>query len=424
MSRTWAVVKREFLEMIRTRAFLFGTIVGPLLILGMFGFQIFLATRAGGGERTVIVVDRGAGTLGTEIGVLLRDRYTPGQTRFRVELEPPTAASDDELRADLLARIGRGEADGFVWIPREVLAGDVVVYEGKNATSLGDMERIRGAVQTAVQQARLAEAGIDAAAVREAMRRIPFEARSHDGKAARGSTGALMGLTYVLGFVIYFVVILYGNAVLRGVLEEKRERIVEVVVSSIRADQLLVGKVLGIGAAGIFQLLIWAAVGAGVLAWGGVIAMSMGAAIPDLPRVPLGVTLIFFFFFVTGYLLYAIMYAAVGAIATSDQEAQQLQMPVIMLLVLAISMMGAVMMDPNGAAAVIGSIVPITAPVVMPMRAVVTAIPPAELAAAMVLIVSSCVALLWMTARIYRIGILATGKRPSFREVWRWVRTG
>jgi ABC-2 type transport system permease protein len=425
MSRTWAVVKHEFLEMIRTRAFLVGTILGPLFMLGLVGFQILMATRTGGSERTIVVVDRSGMGIGQATGQLLSVGPGDGRAGFRVEYAGASSNSvDDDLRAELLARVKREEIDGFLWIPEGVLDGAVVSYSGSNAASLADMERVRGSVQTAVQGGRLEAAGIDAGAVGNALRRVPFEARNTDEKAASGSTGALIGLTYALGFGIYVVVLLYGNSVLRGVLEEKRERIVEVVVSSIRSDQLLVGKVLGIGGAGVFQVLIWAGFAALALTRGGDLALRFGAAVPELPTVPLSVGVTFIFYFATGFLLYATMYAAIGAIATTDQEAQQLQMPVIMLLVLALSMMGAVMMDPNGTAAVVGSLIPFTAPVVMPMRAVGIGIPAAQLAGSMALLGLTVITVLWVAARIYRIGILATGRRPTMREVWRWVRAG
>lgn len=433
MSRTWAVIKREFMEMVRTRAFLIGTLLGPLFMVALVAFQIFMATQAGAGERAVVVVNEAGAQLGEAVAQFLAPPVVEGEapvaeperrTRFEIELASPAAGEADALRDALLARVNQGEIDGFLWIPAGVLGGEAVSYDGKNASSIMEVERIRGAVQAAVQSNRLAAAGIDAGEVTAALERVPFSARKTGGKAASGTSGALMALTYILGFVTYLVVILYGNAVLRGVLEEKRDRIVEVVVSSIRADQLMVGKVLGIGGAGVFQVLIWAGFGALALTRGAAIAERFGATIPELPTVPLSVGLIFLFFFTTGFLLYATMYAAVGSIATTDQEAQQLQMPVIMFLVVAISMMGPVMMDPNGIAAAIGSMVPFTAPVVMPMRAVVTGIPAGQLVGSTVLITLTTVGLLWVSARIYRIGILATGQRAPLREVWRWVRTG
>jgi ABC-2 type transport system permease protein len=410
--------------MIQTRSFLIGTLLGPLFMLGLIAFQIFMATRAGGGEWTVAVVDQTGDGLGRAVEEVLAADREGSRTVFRIEIAQTAGRRDDDVRAELQARVGRGEINGYLWIPAGVLSGEGVVYDGKNATSIVDMEQLRGVIQTAVQGARLAAAGIDAGEVEAALQRVPFDARMTGAKAASGTTGALMALTYVIGFAIYIVVLLYGNAVLRGVLEEKRDRIVEVVVSSIRADQLLVGKVLGIGGAGLFQVMIWASFGALALSRGASIAERFGATLPELPSVPLSVGLVFLFFFATGFLLYATMYAVVGSIATTDQEAQQLQMPVILFLVVAMSMMGQVMRDPSGTAAVIGSLIPLTAPVVMPMRAVVTAIPAPQLVGSMVFVLLSTAGLLWVAARIYRIGILATGKRPALREVWQWVRTG
>jgi ABC-2 type transport system permease protein len=424
MLRTWSVIKREFLEMIQTRAFLIGTILGPLFMLGLIGFQIFMATRTAVSERKIIVVDQTGRGVGQAVGQGLTANGEAGRGRFTIEFVEADLAAGDAIRAELLERVGRDEVDGFLWIPAGVFSGEGVSYDGKNATSIAEMEQIRGVVQIAVQGVRLAASGIDAAEVAQALERVPFDARKTGGKAASGTTSALIGLTYILGLAIYMVVILYGAAVLRGVLEEKRDRVVEVVVSSIRADQLLAGKVLGIGGAGLFQVSIWAAFGALALSQGAAITARFGATLPELPSVPLSVGLIFLFFFTTGFLLYATLYAAIGSIATTDQEAQQLQMPVIMILVVGVSMMGPVMADPSGTAAVVGSLVPFTAPIVMPMRAVVTGIPLAELVGSMALVVLTGAALLWVSARIYRIGILTTGKRPSMREVWQWVRTG
>lgn len=424
MSRTWSVIKREFLETISTRAFLIGTITTPLLIIGGFALQIFLASRTGGGERQIVIVDLSEHEVGGAVADLLGAGNGEGRTRFTIEFAELDPAGEEATRTELLDRVDRDEIDGFLWIPADVMTGGTVSYDGENASSLLDMERIKGGVQTAVQGARLANAGIDPTAVTDALSRVPFDARKTGGRAASGSTSALMGLTYILGLAIYMMVILYGAAVLRGVLEEKRDRIVEVVISSIRADQLMIGKVLGIGGAGVFQVSIWAAFAGLALSQGNEVAMRFGAPLPELPDVPITVGLIFLYFFATGFLLYATLYAAVGAIATTDQEAQQLQTPLMMLLVAGIMLMMPVMMDPAGKVAVIGSIVPFTAPIVMPMRAAVVGIPPLQLVGSMALILLSLMALIWVAARIYRIGILSTGKRPALHEVWQWIRVG
>src|SRR5690625_163886 len=425
MSRTWVVIRREFTEMTRTRGFLIGTILTPLLMVGIFALQIFFATSTGSErERNIVVVDLSGEGLDRAMVGLMAQGGDGERGRITVEVVEGANTDAEELRTVLLARVAAEEIDGFLWIPDDVLKGGTVSYDGKNASSLFDMERLRGAVQTVVQGARLAHSGIDPAEVGLAMQRVPFDARRTGGRTATGTTGALMGLAYFMGLAIYMVVIIYGVTVMRGVLEEKRDRIIEVIMSSIRAEQLMVGKVLGIGAAGLLQVGIWATVTAFGLTQGNKIAAKFGATLPELPSVPLSVGLIFLFFFASGFLLYATLYAAVGAIATTEQEAGQIQTPVIFLLVAGIMMMAPVMMDPNGSVSVIGSLVPFTAPIVMPMGAAVTEIAPIELLGSVLLILGAVVAFLWIAARIYRIGMLSTGRRPTMKEVIQWVRVG
>ncbi len=425
MSRLWPVVKREFSEMVRTKAFVIGTVLGPVLIIGLFALQIAMA-GAGNRERAIAIVGEADEALIEQVAAALQaDRITVGgesRSRFIVETHTTDAGNADALRGELIERIEADELDGYLWLPATVIDGAAALYEGKNATNLGDMERIRAAVQVTVQGVRLRTAGIDQTRVAQALQPVAFEARKTGEKAATGTPAALMVLTYILGFAVYMIVIFYGNAVLRGVLEEKRDRVVEVIVSSIRADQLLTGKVIGIGAAGILQIAIWIAFSTLALTRGDEIAAHLGGSLPELPAVPISVAGIFLLYFLVGFILYAGIYAAMGAIATTDQEAQQLQLPVIMLLVVALSAMAPVLNDPAGPVAVAASLVPFTAPIVMPMRAAISEIPLPQLIGSVVILILTAIAVLWLAARIYRIGIFATGKRATPREVWRWLR--
>ncbi len=426
MSRTWSVVKREFTEMVRTKAFLIGTVLGPLLMVGLLALQV-LMMRGQAGDRTIAIVAEGGDGIARGVVATLTGESPDGSlerrgTHYGTEVIVTDAGDADALRQELLARIQAEELDGYLWLPAAVIDGEAALYEGRNATSFNEMAVLEAAVQTTVQGVRLRASGIDPARVAAALRPVRLEARKVGDKAASGAPEALLVLTYMIGFAIYMVVILYGNAIMRGVLEEKRDRIVEVIVSSIRAEQLMVGKVAGIGAAGVFQLLIWIGFAGLGLTRGGAIAARFGATLPELPEVPASVGVVFLFFFFAGFFVYAGLYAAMGAIATTDQEAQQLQFPVIIPLIVAITMMGAVVNDAGGTLAVVGSLVPLTAPVVMPMRAAISEVPLPQLAASMVLVVAAALALLWISARIYRVGILATGKRPTPAELWRWLR--
>lgn len=184
----------------------------------------------------------------------------------------------------------------------------------------------------------------------------------------------------------------------------------------------MLGKILGIGGAGLLQVLIWTVFAALALRFGDSLAAAIGLKLPPLPDVPARVAVIFLAFFTTGFFLYAAIYAVLGAIATSDQETRQLQFPVVLLLVLTIVAVMPILNDPAGRVAVVGSLIPFCAPILMPMRAALMEVPVTELAASLALLVVAGLVAAWLGAKVYRIGILSTGRRPTLAEVWRWVR--
>lgn len=427
MSETWVVVKREFTESVRTKTFLLGTLFGPVLILGLL--LLPSALGGGGAERAVAIVDGTDLGLGEAVAAALRvvppgaEADSADRTVFRVEVERLAGRDAAAVRAELEARVGARSLDGFLWLPAGVMDGEEALYEGRNATNFGEVREIGTAVQRAVQAVRLREKGIEPQMLAEVFRPVPFEARKAGERAATGTAASAFFLAYVLGFVVYLVVALYGNGVMQGVLEEKKDRIVEVVMSSIRAEQLMLGKIVGIGGAGLLQVLIWTAFAALVLAFGDAVAAAIGVTLPPLPDVPPRVAAIFLVFFSAGFFLYAGIYAALGAVATSDQETRQLQFPVVLLLVLTFVAVVPILNDPAGRIAVVGSLIPFSAPILMPMRGALMEVPPVELGASLALLVVAGLVAAWLGARIYRIGVLSTGRRPTVAEVWRWVRT-
>lgn len=435
MSRTFAVVKREYTESVRTKTFLFGTLFGPIILLAFIFVPVLLLARTRG-ERDIAVVDASGHTLAPRValalGAVASSLPKSGGDAQRIERVSfqtqtitlsPGGEPADSVRASLNHRLGTGTLDAYLWLPSDVLNGGRVEYVAKNVTNLGELAEVRSAVQTVVQQDRLAAQGLNPAAVAAAMRPIAFQARKAGQAGPQGTPEAAFVVAYMLGFLVYMVVIMYGNAVLRGVLEEKRDRIVELVLSSIRAEQLMVGKVLGIGAAGLTQVLVWVAFAALLLTRGQAMVARVGASLPTLPHVPLSFAVVFVIFFAGGFLLYSTLYAAMGAIATTDQEAQQMQFPVLLPLIAGILIQQSVIAEPDGPIALWGSLIPLTSPVVMPTRAYLTHVPPAQMALSVALMVAGCFVLIWVAAKIYRIGILSTGKRPSAAELWRWLRT-
>jgi ABC-2 type transport system permease protein len=437
MSKTFAVIKREFTESVRARTFLVGTILGPVFMIGLFAVQFLIISRSGGGEHTIAVVDATGRGIGEQVERMLGGEGAVGRrsgvrAAFTPELITIDGEQADAQRQTLNERIVAGELDGFVYLPPDLVESGNARYEGDNATNNSVTGEVRNAVQQAVQSVRLQAEGIDPNRVTSALRPVRMETAKTGDDGATGSAEATSVIAFLLGFAIYMSVLLYGASVMNGVLEEKRDRIVELIVSSIRAEQLMLGKVVGIGATGVLQMSIWVAFAALLIMNAPQLASIFNA--PDevvamlsagglLPSVPLSVGIMFVIYFAGGFFLYSTMYAVLGAIATTSQEAQQLVFPVVMPLIIGFFLVPMATQNPDGGAAVIGSLVPFTSPMVMPVRAIIGGVPPLQLALSIALLIGTGLAIVWIGGKIYRIGILATGKKPTMREVWRWVTT-
>jgi ABC-2 type transport system permease protein len=243
------------------------------------------------------------------------------------------------------------------------------------------------------------------------------------GRGGSGIVSAIFG--FIIAFLLYMMIMLYGQNVLRGVLEEKMTRTAEVVMASVKPDILLAGKILGVGAVGLTQQIIW--FGSAAILFSYAAAMGKAMGMPEMQGVafptisaPLFLALIFFFLF--GYILYSSMFAAVGAMVGNQEEAQQAALPVVMLLIASVIFIQPILLNPSGGLAVALSLIPFTAPVIMPLRMSATQVPISEIAISLVGVAVACWAAIWASARIYRVGLLMTGKRPNLKELVRWIR--
>lgn len=420
MSRTWTIVEREFLATTRTKGFLLGTLFGPAILAAWILLPALLSDS--GGARAIVVID---GTR-TDLGGAVADQLARDSEylAFSTRVVTPGPGAADSVRADMAARTAAGEIDGYVWLPPGMPAGESASYEARHATNMREVGTVRSAVDDAVRQARLRAAGIDPSTLSEALRPTPFEARAVDvegrGGAASGETMTVVAIMAV--FVLYFVILLYGNSVLRGVREEKENRVVEIVLSSIRAEQLMAGKVFGIGGACLLQVAIWVALAALVSAFGEDLVRSIGGQVPTIPSIPASAALVYLAFFAGGFFLYASIYAALGSFATSGQDAQNMQFVAMVPLMGAFFMAFGVMNDPESALAVAGSLIPFTSPIIVPLRAILGAIPWSQTFLAAILLALTCWGMLWVAGRVYRVTVLATGQRPTVRRLWRWMR--
>jgi ABC-2 type transport system permease protein len=428
-------MKREFLEFVQTKTFLIGTLLGPLLIAGFIALEVFILTRTGGGDYSLAVIDQSGGEVGAQFVSMLPTMASANPvgrpTVFNTRLIDAPAQLQ-QVTDSLEARISADSLDGYLIIPPGILGGDRASYHGSNATSQTVTNTLRSALQMTVHAQRLAQQGIDPARVQGALRPVQMDAQKTGGKGVTGSAEGGQAMGFLMAFAIYLVVLLYGAAVMNGVLEEKRDKIVEVIVSSLRARDLMIGKVLGIAGAGLLQMTIWVVTVGLVLAYASSIATilnlspekarAFNALSQMLPQVPLSVGIVFLLFFAGGFFIYATLYATIGSIATTNQEAQQLVFPAMMPIILGFFMSMVAVENPDSSMSVAGSMIPFTSPLVMPIRAVTGSATTLEIVVSVALLVVTGLAILWLAAKIYRVGIFATGKRPTMAELGRWLR--
>jgi ABC-2 type transport system permease protein len=417
MRNVLLIIRREFLERVRTRSFVLSTVLFPLFMAAM----IFLPSlmRTGGGERTLVLVDQSPAGIGQSVVQAMQaPREEKSAIRYTIErVEGPV----EPQRARLNARVESKEIDGYLWIGPDVLASSEVQYRARDVTKMQVVEDIEQAVTAAVRQERLRGQGLTAAQVAQLVRGVDVKAaRITGGGEEGGNIFATLITAYVIGIMFMQLILLYGQNAMRSVLEEKNNRIVEVIVSSVHASQLMAGKVLGLAAVAVLQVGIWVSFSMLLTSQGARMGMSAGALrAAALGPAVWGTILVYF---ILGFILYAAMYAAAGSTVTSEQEAQQLAVPLMMPLIVPMLFIMPVLTDPLGSTARILSLIPFTSPIVMPMRAVATEIPPLEIAGSIALLIAGVLLVLWLAGKIYRIGILSTGKKPSLRELGRWLR--
>jgi len=335
----------------------------------------------------------------------------------------PAQADAAAERAALDREVLAGTIDAWIRLDDATLLGAAVPYHGESVSNFVTQRVLSDALTRAVSEARLAGAGIDPGAVAALTREVELETVRVSEEGARAETG-LSGfmMAYFLFFLLYMVTLLYGQQVMNGVLEEKSSRVVEVVLTTARPFELMAGKLFGICAVGLTQLGIWLVTLLALTAPGlaaALVRLPEGVTVPSLP---IGVVVHFLAHFVLGFLLYASLYAAVGAASNDLREAQQLASGMVIVVVLPAVMAVTVINDPDSVQATVMSLVPLFTPLLMLLRIVVKAPPLWQVALGYALTAAFVALLLGLCARIYRVGILMYGKRPTLAELARWIR--
>lgn len=441
MNKVWLIIQREFLIRVKKKSFLIATIIVPLIIPAVIGGLVTIMIKEAESAKadTVMVVD--------ESGVFNLDS-TKNTKRFSfVPLQMPLEQAKkvyNETKDFALLYVPKFEVakpEGFV----------IYTQENPSIEKIGDLESLLG---DRIRDLKLQEYKIDKEILKNLKTNVSLKQinLSKTGEEKSGNAGILYGLGFVLGILIYIFVLVYGIQIMQGVIDEKTSKVVEVIVSSVKPFQLMLGKILGIAAVGVLQFLIWIVLitflSSGVLAYFG-LKMPQKQAMEQVTKkmqqnedvkqamdqqnvklnemlghfseIPFTkIAFVFVFFFVGGYLLYGALFAAVGSAVESMQESQQFQFPITMpLLIGYLGLFMFILRDPHGTVSFWLSIIPFTSPVAMVGR-IAFDVPNWQLALSMILLVAGFILTTWIAGRIYRVGILMTGTKVNWKVMAKW----
>lgn len=428
MHKLFLIIRREYLVRVRTKAFLMFTVLTPLLLGSALVLPTKLMMNSSGTKQIIIVAADAelANAVKSELaashvaeedeGSGKRSRRQAARPEFDVSVETkPTEA----LRQQLTAQIRDGNLDGFAWIEADADTTRKGTYYSRHASDFIESSLVSRALRIALSQRQLAKHGFSAAEAKSLLSPVDLDTVHIDKQGANKSNG--MGaffLPFLLLLSIYMTVLIYGVYVMRSVIEEKSSRVIEVLLGSVTPMQLMAGKIIGVGAVGLTQIGVWI-VGGTILGNG---AFAMAGDFMKDAHVSTATLILLPVFFILGYATYSCVYAAIGAMVNSDEEAQQLQFPITMPLAFCMIIAMSIIQNPSTPIAFWLSMFPLTAPIIMFVRVSVSDPPVWQVALSISLSLASLYGMVWLTSRIYRVGILMYGKRPTLPEILKWIR--
>lgn len=425
MGKLWAVAKREYVERVRSKWFVIATVLGPVLMAAMIVVPIWLAVRSSTSAKAsnIVILDATERDLGKVVAQSLGNDIQGDSSLARVRRVSPAelAQAESTVTRDVIAK----RFEGYLVLDSASARGTTARYAGRNASTIPDMEKIERTVEQAVLVNRLREAGLDAERVQEISRvKLDLKTERITDQGRGGSGAGNVAVAFGASFVLYMLIVLYGQTILRGVIDEKNSRVAEVVVASVKPESLLGGKVLGVGCVALTQLAVWTASMILIVKYRAPILARLGApnAPVPVPDVGFSAALTLLAFFVLGFVLYAALFAAIGAMVSNEQDAQQAATPVTILIVMSAVFIQPVMLNPTSTMNKVISWIPFSAPILMPVRISIIPVPWYEILLVMLGLIVACLVCVWLAARIYRVGILMYGKRPSLMEVARWIK--
>ena len=434
MDKIWLVIKREYLSRVQKKSFLLATILTPLIFPAIMGIFIWIAMdeTEGSALKIIEVVDE--------------------NNMFFIESTEQYAFSFSNTKfEDGKKMVQEGDRQGLLYIPKlDLSKPDGIIYYAERSPSLNLMSFLEASLKRRIEEQRLYESGIDPEVIAAYRTKVSIQTVNLDsfGEEKISDASVNYGLGFLSGILIYIFIFVYGNQIMHGVIEEKSSRIIEILVSSIKPFQLMLGKIIGIGAVGLTQFLIWILLISSVTF---IVTGYFGLQMPQQQVLELAnsdmdqnfmqdntftelivaiqgidfinLALTFIFYFIGGYLLYGAFFAAIGAAVDAPSEAQQFMLPItIPLLIAYLGLFVFVLNDPNSTVSFWLSIIPLTSPIAMMGRASF-GIPTSDLLISMTLLVLGFLFSTWAAGKIYRIGILIHGSKVNYKTLWKWIKT-
>jgi ABC-2 type transport system permease protein len=437
MSIISLIIKREFIAKVRNKSFVVMTFLSPLLFVGIAGFIGYLSSMKAETKRIVIR---------DETGLFVNDFLNENKKDSEFHYLNLSEINVEALKDS----IAKERFEGLILIPKTTILKDLeskVAFISNNSPSISFVKKTQDVIASKITKINLENANLDTTAIQKAQATVNIHlAKSSGEESLKGLNEIKIGIGGAFGYLIMMFIIIYGNMVMRSVIEEKTNRIIEIIISSVKPFQLMIGKIIGTSLAGLLQFTIWAIIGLSLMfaasAFFGVnigptsrISPEMmhvaqqefsGTAqmyISELWNLPIASILIgFVVYFIGGYFLYSSFYAAIGAAVDNQTDSQQFLLPIIMSLVLSVYIgFFTVVNDPHGTIAIVFSMIPLTSPIVMLLR-LPFGVPWWQIAISVSLLFATFFFVVWFAAKIYRVGILMYGKKPTWKELYKWLK--
>jgi ABC-2 type transport system permease protein len=433
MDKIWLVIQREYVSRVKKKSFLLVTLLTPLIFPAIMGIFVWIALQEKENQslRIIEVIDE-------------------NKLFFLESSEQYAFSFSNTTVEEAKVLVQNGERYGFLLIPKMDLKSPAgITYYGEENPNMNLISYLENNLKKKIEEQRLFESGIDPKIINDVRTKVAIKSITLDDQGAETVSDATVNyaIGFLAGILIYMFIFIYGNQIMQGVIEEKSSRIVEILVSSLKPFQLMMGKILGIAAVGLTQLIIWIVlIGTLTTVVTGFLGMQMpqqqamemasadlGQSLPntqlgDILQMISGINVIelvlcFIFYFLGGYLMYGALFAGIGSAVDAPSDAQQFMLPVTIPLIVAyLGLFVFVLNDPNSTTSFWLSIIPLTSPIAM-MGRVSYGVPGLELALSMGLLIIGFISTTWLAGKIYRIGILMHGTKPTYKTLWKWIKT-